>query len=472
MNTEYDLIVIGAGSGGLVAALGANYIGARVLLVEKEKLGGDCLNYGCVPSKSLIASAKYAHKIKMAADFGIHSGGTSVDFSEVINRVSSIINSIATTHDSKERFTSLGIEVLIGEAKFLNRYEIQVGNKQYKAKKFVIATGSSPIVPNIKGLNDVDYLTNLNVFNLKVLPKSLAVIGAGTIGAELSQAFSRLGSKVSILARSRLMSKEDEELTSILEKHFISEGIKLHKNCQINKVKKRGKRKLIRFARDEVDSELEVDDVLVAVGRIPNVSKLGLEKAGVKFNKKGVEVNSYMQTNVNNIYACGDVCGPYNFTHMASYQAGLIIKNAFTPLRQKANYEVFPRVSFTDPELAQVGMTEKELNDKNMQHQVHKIPLSRVDRAKTDGLKEGLIKILINKKGKILGVSILGDNAGELLSEYTLAMNHGLKIQDIYNTIHPYPVLSELNKFAAGEHMKTLFSPLMKKFLKYWNGFN
>ncbi|PCI24897.1 dihydrolipoyl dehydrogenase [Candidatus Peregrinibacteria bacterium] len=472
MSEKFDLIVIGAGSGGLVSALGANYLGAKVLLIEKGKLGGDCLNYGCVPSKALIRSAHVAHAIKNAKNFGISVEKSSIDFSAVITRVQNIIQNIATTHDSKERFESLGIRVIMGTSTFLNSHEVLLNDKTYFGKKIVIATGGRANRPNIEGLEKTGYLTNEELFSIKKSPKSLIILGGGAIGSEMAQAFSRLGVQVTIVDKSStILSREDTDVAEVIMKKFKREGIQIEVNALPIKVHTDGTQKYVTIQQNGENKILQAEEILVALGRKPNIEGLQLEAAGVKYDKKGIQVNSHQQTSKKHIYACGDICGPFLFTHMASYQAGIIVKNAFTPLSAKASYHAFPWCTFLDPEVAHVGLSEKQVTEQGIFHTIHKSPVSTVDRARADGENEGFIKIILGKKGKILGVTIVAPHAGELLAEYTLAMNKGLKIQDIYDTIHIYPTMSELNKFGASQYMKTLFSPFMKTFLGWWNGF-
>ncbi|MBT4936585.1 mercuric reductase [Candidatus Peregrinibacteria bacterium] len=476
---KYDLIVIGAGSGGLVAAVGANYIGAKVLLIEKEKLGGDCLNYGCVPSKAIIKSAAVSHYARNAKNYGIKLDNLQTDFPEVIKRVQSIVQGIATTHDSKERFESLGIKVLMGNASFMSDHEIQVHSEMnnetvsYYGKKIVIASGGRPNVPPIEGLAESAPLTNLNIFSLEKQPEHLVVLGGGPIGAELSQAFRRLGSRVTMIIKGQLLPREDKDAAKLLHKQFEKEGVELIEFVDsIDSVKKEGMQKSVSYTKDGKSYSLKGDQVLASLGRIPNVEGLNLESCGVEYGRRGIMVNNRMQTNVRHIYACGDICGPYQFTHLASYQAGIIIKNAFTPLKTKADYKAFPWCTYTDPEVAHVGMSDSELKSGNIEHKKYKFDLHHVDRAKSEGETAGFIKIAVKKNGEILGVTIVAPHAGELLPEYTLALRKGLKVSDIYDTVHSYPTMSELNKFVIGEYMKEKFTPSMKKFLKWWNGFS
>jgi dihydrolipoamide dehydrogenase len=467
---KYDLIVIGAGSGGLIAAIGANYIGAKVLLIEKEKLGGDCLNYGCIPSKTLLSSAHIAHHIHNAEQYGIHAEIKKIEFSKVIQRIQKTVQHITETSDNQERFEKMGIDVIFGHAQFKNSHEILCDKKTYYGRKIVIASGSRPNIPNIKGIKDIDILTNMNIFSLKKQPEHLIVLGGGPIGCELAQAFQRLGTQVTLVTHGKILSKEDSDVSKTLHNVFEKEGIIMKTHATIEEIKEEKTKKQVIITKNNIKETIEGDAILVSLGRIPNVD-MDLKKAGVKYTPKGISVNHYLQTSQKHIYACGDVCGPYQFTHFANYQAGLITKNAFTPLKQKADYRVIPWVTFTDPEIAHVGMTEKQAQEKSSDIHIYKFPLKHIDRAKADEKNNGGITLITNSKGYILGVTIMAPHAGEFLGEYTLAMSKKLKIQDIYNTIHPYPTYSELNKFAAGEHMKTLFTPLLKKFLKVWNGF-
>lgn len=445
MAVEYDVVVIGGGSAGLVVAGVAAALKAKVALVERDRLGGDCLWYGCVPSKSLIQASRMAYNIKQAGRFGISCPEPEIDFARAIGYVQDVIT-VIQPHDSPERFEDLGVEVIFGDGKFINRQTFEVNQRQLKARAFAIATGSRPGAPPIPGLEQAGYLTNEAVFTVTERPDSLAVIGGGPIGCELGQAFSRLGSKVTIIAsRDRLLPKEDPEAVEVVQQQFAAEGIRVLLQTKAERVELINGKKLV-WAGEE---KIAVDQILVAAGRQPNVESLNLEAAGVKMGKSGVKVNNKLQTTNPRIYACGDVIGGYQFTHVASYQANVVLKNAlFLPVI-KADYRVIPWATFTDPELARVGLTESEARSQygNDIHVVRQ-EFADVDRAQAEGTTAGFAKIITKRNGEILGAHLVGPAAGELIHEIILAMSHKLKLSAL-GGIHIYPTLSEVNSKAA-----------------------
>jgi pyruvate/2-oxoglutarate dehydrogenase complex dihydrolipoamide dehydrogenase (E3) component len=450
MAVEYDLVVIGGGSGGLLVAGVAASLKAKVALIERDRLGGDCLWYGCVPSKSLIHASRMAYQIKSAGRFGIYCNDAQIDFAKAIGHVQGVISTIQP-HDSAERFESLGVEVIFGSGEFVDGQTFQVNRRHLKARAFVIATGSRPAVPTIPGLLEAGYLTNEEVFSLTELPQSLAVIGGGPIGCELGQAFSRLGCEVTIIAsRDRLLPKEDPEAVEVVHKQFESEGIRVFTQTKVERVEIADAKKYLWAGGQKI----VVDEILVAAGRQPNVESLNLDAARVRLGKLGIEVNAKLQTTNPRIYACGDVIGGYQFTHVAGYQANVVLKNAlFLPVT-KADYRVIPWATFTDPELARVGLTEQQAREGYGDNiYVVKQDFAEVDRAQAEAVTSGFAKIITRRNGQILGAHLVGPVAGELIHEIVLAMSHKLKISAL-SGIHIYPTLAEVNSKAAFELTK------------------
>ncbi|OIO36674.1 MAG: hypothetical protein AUJ74_01070 [Candidatus Omnitrophica bacterium CG1_02_44_16] len=476
MRYDYDVVVIGGGAAGLVAATGTAALGARTALVEKSKLGGDCTWYGCIPSKSLLKSAQVFSLTKRFKEFGISAGvQNSYDPVLVMSHVRDVIKKIST-HHSAAVFEKKGIKVLFETPKFLDHNTIELKGKKIYAKRFIIASGSHPMVPPIEGLKDINYLTNENVFDLEVLPKSLAVLGGGPIGMELSLAFARLGVEVSIIEMfDRLMVREDKEVADVLIDEFKAEGIKIYTGKKAVRFSKDGGMVSITLEdKDKKQSAVKAEKILVAVGRVANVQGLDLEKAGVKYSNKGVEVDATLRTSTKNIYACGDVSGPYQFSHMAEYQAVIAVGNALLPFKRKVDYSVVPWCTFTDPEVARVGLTEDEARAKYKEIKVYRSLYSGNDRAVTDLEEKGLAKVIIDKKGYILGAHIVGASAGEIIHEYVLAKASKLKIGNLSSAIHIYPTLAQVVKRSADQYyiemmntgwLKWLFR-LMLKFLR------
>ncbi|MDJ0509563.1 MAG: mercuric reductase [Crocosphaera sp.] len=468
MAVDYDIVVIGGGSGGLVIASAAAQLKAKVALIEKDRLGGDCLWYGCVPSKSFIHAARVAYEVKNSHRFGVYSDTSTINFSQAMGHVKKVIAAIEP-HDSPQRFEGLGVEVIFGSGEFVNRGVFAVNGRKLTARAFVIATGSRPAIPPISGLKETGYLTNEDVFSLTECPPSLAIIGAGPIGCELGQSFHRLGSQVTLInSRSHLLPKEEPDAADVVEKQFISEGIKIIKNARAKKVEfKEGKK--ILWADDQ---QVMVDEILISAGRSPNVESLNLEAAGVEFDKKGIKVNDKLQTSNSKIYACGDVIGGYQFTHVAAHEAVTVITNAlFLPVN-KVSYEVIPWATFTDPELARVGLTEEQARARYGDDiYVLKQDFADVDRAQAEGAGIGFGKIIVEGNGTILGAHLVGKSAGELIHEIVLAMSNNLKVSAL-SGIHIYPTLSEINskaalllkkqKFAKNEGLKNLLSNFFK----------
>lgn len=445
MAVKYDIVIIGGGSAGLVVASAAAQLKAKVALVERHKLGGDCLWFGCVPSKSLIHASRVAYQVKNAARFGIYTEPPEIEFAKVTGHVQQVIANIQP-HDSPERFRGLGVEVIFGEGKFIDKKTFEVDGQQLTARAFVIATGSRPAIPSVEGLHSADFLTNEKVFDLKERPNSLVIIGAGPIGCELGQAFSRLGSNVTIISsKSHILPKEEPEAALVVQKQFESEGINILKEVRAEKVEVvDGKKQVTAGGKNII-----VDEILVAGGRLPNVESLNLEVAGVEVGKPGIIVNEKLQTTNSKIYACGDVIGGYQFTHVAGYEAVVALTNAlFFPI-SKVNYRVIPWATFTDPELARVGLTEKQAKERYGDDVcVLKQPFSGVDRAQAEAATTGFGKIITKGNGEILGAHLVGISAGELIHEIVLAMSHKLPVSALTG-IHVYPTLSEVNSKAG-----------------------
>lgn len=450
---DRNLVVIGAGSGGLVTAYIAAAVKAKVTLIEKHKMGGDCLNTGCVPSKALLRSAKFLSHVNRAREFGIKSARAEFDFAEVMERVRRIIQTVEP-HDSIERYTELGVEVIEGEARIVSPYTVEVNGQTLTTRAIVIATGARPFVPPIPGIEDMDYLTSDTIWDLRELPKRLLVLGGGPIGSELTQAFARFGSQVTqVEMLPRLLIREDPEISEMVTRRFQAEGVDVRTNHKAREFRIENGQHVLICEHEGREVHLEFDRVLVAVGRIANTQGFGLEELGIPVNRT-VEVNEYLQTLYPNIYAVGDVAGPFQFTHTAAHQAWYASVNAlFGSLKKyKADYSVIPWATFTEPEVARVGLNEQEAREQDIPHEVTTFGIDDLDRAIADSEAHGVIKVLtVPGKDKILGVTIAGEHAGDLIAEYVAAMRHGFGLNKILSTIHIYPTLAEANKYVAGE---------------------
>ncbi len=465
---DCDICVIGAGSAGLSVAAGAAQLGARTVLIEANRMGGDCLNTGCVPSKSLLAAAKAAKAMRGATRFGVHGGAPRVDFAEVNAYVQGVIASIAP-HDSVERFTGLGCTVIEAHACFIDGRTIEAGGKTIRARRFVIATGSRAAVPAIPRLDQIAFLTNESIFENADLPNHLLIIGAGPIGCEMAQAHRRLGAKVTLVDIGPLLPKDDPDAVAIVRAMLAEEGVEILEKIKIARVEKANGGVALVLQTANGEQHIEGSHLLLATGRKPNVENLGLEAAGVRFSSKGVEVDARLRTTNKRIFAAGDVTGGLQFTHMAGYHAGIIIRNTLFRLPAKSEPSAFPWVTYTDPELAQVGLTEAQARERHGDGvEVLRAEFQDNDRARAEGDTRGFLKVMTTKRGRVLGATIVGGHAGELIAPWTLAIAQGLKIGAIANLIAPYPTLSEISKRAAGNfYTPTLFSPRMRKLVRF-----
>jgi len=466
-----DICVIGGGSGGLSVAAGASQMGADVVLIEKAKMGGDCLNTGCVPSKAILAAGHVAQNMREAAVFGITSVEPQVDWEKVHHHIHGVIGAIAP-NDSVERFEGLGVKVIQASAEFVDKNTVKAGDSIIKAKYFVVATGSSAFVPPIDGVQDIPYFTNENIFDKKEAVEHLIVIGGGPIGIELAQAHRRLGAKVTVIEVMKLLAKDDPDLTAIVLKHLRKEGIDFHEGVNNLRFEKNDHGVSVFF--DEVDGDqskvfnIQGSHVLIATGRKANVGSLNLDAAGVAYSPRGIEVDNRLRSTNKKVFAIGDVAGPYQFTHMAAYQAGIIIRNILFKLPAKVDYSAVPWVTFTDPELAHVGLTEADAKAQGKEVRILKWSFEENDRAQAEQRTEGLVKVVVSPKGLILGASIVGLHAGELIHPWILAMTNKMKIGAMASAIAPYPTLAEVNKRIAGSfYTDKLFSASTKQIVRF-----
>ncbi|MBW8016503.1 MAG: mercuric reductase [Planctomycetes bacterium] len=468
---RYNLVIIGAGTAGLVTAAGAAGLGARVALIERDLLGGDCLNVGCVPSKSFISSSRAMEQIATAAKYGIsNTDAAEVDFSAVMERVRAIRANISS-HDSVKRFTELGVDIFLGQAEFSASDTVTVGDKTLQFKKAVIATGARAVTPAIEGIEEAGFLTNETVFNLTEQPKRLAVIGGGPIGCELAQAFARLGTQVTLFHKHQhLLNREDADAAAVIQEQFKKEGIQLVLGCSPFRVETSGSEKILHYKCGDTESSVTVDRILAAAGRAPNIENLNLTGVGVKFDKRqGIIVNDRLQTSNSRIFAAGDVCMKWKFTHAADAAARIIIQNALFFGRKKLSALTMPWCTYTDPEIAHVGMYEKDAAEKGIAIDTFMKPLSEVDRAITDGRESGFVKVHVRKgSDKIVGATVVAAHAGDMISELTLAIVGGIGLGKLSGVIHPYPTQAEAIKQIADAYSRTRLTPGIKKlFTKY-----
>jgi dihydrolipoamide dehydrogenase len=472
---DRNVVVIGAGSAGLVTSYIAAAVKAKVTLIEKHKMGGDCLNTGCVPSKALIRSAKLLSHVKRSKEFGIRSASADFDFAEVMERVQRVVKEVEP-HDSAARYSGLGVDCVQGEATIVSPWEVKVkttaGEKTFTTKNIVIAAGARPFIPPIPGLAEANPLTSDNVWNLRKLPKRLVVLGGGPIGSELTQCFARFGSQVTqVEMLPRILIREDPEVSDLVMKRFQAEGIDVLVNHKAKQVVVENGEKCLVVENNGAEKRIAFDEILCAVGRVANLKGYGLEELGIPAQRV-VEVNEYLETIYPNIYACGDVAGPYQFTHTAAHMAWFCAVNAlFGNLKKfKVDYSVVPWCTFTDPEVARVGINESEAKEKKIPHEVYAYGIDDLDRAIADGEAHGLVKVITAPgSDKILGCTIAGEHAGDLLVEYVAAMKHGFGLNKILGTIHIYPTLGEANKYAAGVWKKAQTTEQQLQFAESFN---
>ena len=467
----YNLVVIGGGTAGLISAAGAAGLGGKVALIERHLMGGDCLNVGCVPSKGVISASRAVHHARNSSEFGVkNEQKLSFDFGTAMERMRRLRADISH-HDSARRFRDeLGIDVFIGQGSFSAADTVEVAGKTLRFKKAAVCTGARAAAPPIPGLEEAGYLTNENVFSLTELPPRLAVIGAGPIGCEMAQSFARFGSRVSLIELGpHILGREDGDAAEILHGAFVREGIDLQLGVKIVGVETSGSDKILHLECDGKRIDVTVDAILVGVGRAPNLDGLGLEKAGIRYDKTGVIVNDNLQTSNPNIYAAGDICFPFKFTHTADALARILIANALFMGRQKVSALTIPWCTYTDPEIAHVGMYEGNAKDKGIELTTLTVPLSEIDRAVLDGETEGFARVHLRKgTDKILGATIVARHAGEMINEFSLAITNGLGISAIGKTIHPYPTQAEVIKRLADAYNRTRLTPLVKNLLSGW----
>lgn len=460
---KYDVAVIGAGAGGLTAAYTALGFGKKVALIDKNKPGGECTWSGCVPSKALINIAEEIHMAKK------YSSILEIDTTKVLERVRKVIGNVYE-EENPEKLMKDGIDYINGFVKFIDNNTLEVNGEKISAKKIIIATGAGPFVPPIKGLDKVKYLTNENIFELKKLPKSMIILGGGPIGTELAQALNRVGVKIQLVDKNdTVLAREEPELSKLLTERLKNEGINIHTSTRAAEVNLEGNKILVKAIKNNEEFIIEGESILIALGRRIRVSGMDLEKIGVKTNKGGIEVNEYLETGAKGVYAIGDVAGPYRFSHMANYQGITAVQNALLPFNKKVNYDNVAWCTYTEPELARSGMLEKEAREKYSDNiRIYEHSYHNIDRAKTKANSLGLVKVILNKKGKVLGVSILGDRAGEIISEVQVVKTLGINFAKLADVIHPYPTYAEvLNKIGKKVKVDNLLNnPVVKLFKK------
>lgn len=467
----YDMVVVGAGTAGLITAIASAGFGKKVALIERHLMGGDCLNVGCVPSKALIRAAHAAAEVKRASEFGVNASGPEVDFAKVMERLRKLRAGISH-HDSAKRYTEQGVDVYIGGGVFTGRDTVEVDGQTLRFKKACIATGARAAAPPIPGLDTVDYLTNETVFELTELPKRLGIIGAGAIGCEMAQTFARLGSEVYLIeATHGILPPEDSDCSEIVRKSMARDGVNLMccgKELKLAKADSGA----IRLTVESHDKgyDIEVEHLLIAAGRKPNTDGLGLEAAGVDYDKRGVTVNDYLQTTNPNIYAAGDICYKFKFTHAADANARIVVRNAllgFIPFKPKASKLIVPWCTYTDPEIAHVGQYPRELDEAGVKYNTVEIDMGAIDRAILESETEGKLKVHVKPNGTILGATMVSRHAGESISEITTAMVHGIKLQKMSSVIHPYPTQAEAIKRAGDQYFRTWATGLRDKIM-FW----
>lgn len=462
---NYDVAIIGGGSAGLTAAAYAVQFGARTLIIEKRKIGGDCTWYGCIPSKTLLKIASIVHEFRTANKYGLESHTSKVNLTTVMEEIQKTIFSVYA-EESPEKLKADGIDILFGQAQFLDNHRLKVQTEEIYARKILIATGASPLIPEITGLGSINYHTYETIWQLKELPHHLVVLGGGSVGCELAQAFRRLGSNVTLIEKGdRLLPQEDKQSSSVLSQVLAEEGVQTRFNFSPDKVSQDSSGIHLNLG----DEEILCDVLLVAVGRVPNVSDLSFEKAGINFTNQGVEVDQFLRTSQKHIFAAGDCIGGYQFTHYAGWQAAMAIRNALLPGNSPGKSNFVPRTIFTDPEIAQVGLLEDQAREKFGKNCfVYVRPMSNVDRARTEYNTHGFLKIIYHRNGAILGVTIVSARAGETINEWTLAIQNKMKVTDLSSSIHVYPTFSILNMQASASiRMNDLLKGAVRKYLKF-----
>ncbi|MES2790686.1 MAG: mercuric reductase [Planctomycetota bacterium] len=468
---RYNLVVIGAGTAGLITAAGAAGLGAKVALIERDLMGGDCLNVGCVPSKALLRASRCVAEIRRASEFGVHlDAPPRVDFAEVMARLRRLRAGLSA-HDSAARFQSLGVDVFLGAGRFASPDTIQVGDRTLQFRRAVIATGARAVRPAIPGLDDVGYLTNETVFNLTELPRHLAVIGAGPIGCELAQAFSRLGSQVSLINKhAGILPQEDPDAAQILAAAFRQDGLQLFFQATVERVLRDGSDTVLQCRVAGAIQEIRVDAILVGVGRAPNVEGLNLEGVGVTFDSQhGIQVNDSLRTTNSRIYAAGDVCSTHKFTHAADFQARIVIQNALFYGRGRASTLTIPRCTYTSPEIAAVGLNEQSAREQGIAINTFLQPLDKVDRAILDGEEQGFVKIHVRQgTDQIVGATIVAAHAGDLISEICVAMAGKVGLQRLASVIHPYPTQADAIRKIGDAYNRTRLTPFVKRMFERW----
>jgi pyruvate/2-oxoglutarate dehydrogenase complex dihydrolipoamide dehydrogenase (E3) component len=462
LDRKVDLCIIGGGAAGLSVAIGAAWLGVDVVLIERDRMGGECLNTGCVPSKALLAAAKAAHAVRTAKAFGIDAQ-PSIDFKRVHAHVRSVIDAIAP-HDSAERLEQLGVTVIKGDAHFKDRRTIVVDGRQIGARRIVIATGSEPALPPIPGLAQTGFFTNETIFDNDTLPDHLIILGAGPVGVEIGQAYRRLGAAVSIIERDKAMPKDDPELCRSLLQRLAGEGIAIHEGVEATSVTRDRDGVAVVVESGGQSSRLRGSHLLVATGRTPRTGGLDLQAAGIEYDAKGVVVDRHLQTTARGVYAAGDVIDGPRFSHLCAYHAGIIIRNALFRFPAKIDYRSLPWVTYTDPELAQVGLTEAQARaQRGDDVRIMRVPYAENDRAQAERQADGMVKLIADRRGRVLGASILGAHAGELAHLWVVAIEQNLKLQKVAEMIAPYPTLGELDKAAAVEFLKPMITrPLVR----------
>jgi pyruvate/2-oxoglutarate dehydrogenase complex dihydrolipoamide dehydrogenase (E3) component len=461
-----DICVIGAGSGGLLTAAGASQLGADTVLIEAHRMGGDCLNYGCVPSKALLAAAHAAVAYRRAPAFGIEAAPPRIDFAKVRAHVQGVISAIAP-NDSEERFAGLGVKVIREQARFTGPEEVLAGDFRIRARRFVVATGSRPAIPPLPGLAELPYLTNETIFDLESLPDHLLVLGGGPIGCELAQAFRRLGARVSLVDMQELLPRDDPEPADVVRQSLLDDGVEIYERHRVVGASGSGTRLALDMEEDGARIRLEGSHLLVAAGRRATVEGLGLEAAGIDHTAVGIRVDEHLRTSNRRVYAVGDVAGGPQFTHVAAYHAGVVIRNALFRLPAKVRYDALPWVTYTDPELAHVGLSEKDARARGP-IRLLRWPYAENDRAQAEHRGRGFIKVVTTPRGRILGADIVGHAAGEMIHVWTLAVSQKLKIGAVAGMIAPYPTLAEIGKRAAGNFFAPkLFSERTRRLVRF-----